>query len=128
MTTADENNLDPDAPSSGSSEREQPSRNSSSGEACIYCPTGNFEPGETTMTLERNGTTLVVKQVPGQVCWACGEALLAEETVENLQEMMERAVAAEVETAVRSYEAQRKSSSTSESASPEARRAPCSDE
>jgi len=100
MIIDDEHNLDSD---SGPSERKQSSRESASGDECTYCPTGSFEPGETTITLERSGTTLVVKQVPGQVCWACGEALLPEDTVDRLQEMMDRTVTAEVETAVRTY-------------------------
>lgn len=104
MTTADENDLDPmPKDGSNSSELEQSFRESASEDECIYCPTGSFEPGETTITLERSGTTLVVKQVPGQVCWACGEALLAEDTVDRLQEMMDRTVTAGVETAVRTY-------------------------
>jgi YgiT-type zinc finger domain-containing protein len=116
MTTANDNDLDP-APKSASdsSELEQSSRTSASEDDCFYCPTGSFEPGETTMTLERSGTTLVVKRVPGQVCWACGEALLTEDTVGRLQEMMERAVTAGVETAVRDYPEEETSATADES-------------
>lgn len=108
MTTASENNPDQEpTETSDPSELEAPSQHSSpdssSGEPCIYCPTGHFESGTTTITLERSGTTLVVKQVPGKVCWACGEALLSEKTVDRLQDMIERAVEAGIDTAVRSY-------------------------
>jgi YgiT-type zinc finger domain-containing protein len=102
MTTADEHNSEHD-PAEVEEEAGTSSANPASGEQCIYCPTGSFEPGTTTITLEREGTTLVVKQVPADVCWACGEALLDEETVDALQDMMERTVDAGIETAVRSY-------------------------
>ena len=80
-----------------------PSLSSSADESCDYCPTGHYEPGHTMITLERKATTLVVKKVPAQVCWACGEALFAEEIVDRLQDIMERAVDAGIKTAVRSY-------------------------
>ena len=102
MTTADEHNSEHD-PAEVEEEAGTSSANPASGEQCIYCSTGSFEPGTTTITLEREGTTLVVKQVPADVCWACGEALLDEETVDALQDMMERTVDAGIETAVRSY-------------------------
>ena len=72
---------------------------------CTYCPTGEMRPGTTTMTLERAGTTLVVKDVPAEVCWACGEAHLNEEVVDRLEEMLAAAEAAGAETAVRHFEA-----------------------
>lgn len=104
MTTADENDFDPIPEEvEDPSELGRSSQESSSGGECTYCPTGHFEPGTTTITLERKGTTLVVKQVPAQVCWACGEALLSEDTVDHLQDMMEQAVEAGIETAVRPY-------------------------
>lgn len=113
MTTASDNNPDREpTENQDESELDASSQQSPSGEPCIYCPTGHFEPGTTTITLERKGTTLVVKQVPAEVCWACGEALLAEETVDELQDMMKRAVDAELETAVRSYGTENEQSST----------------
>jgi YgiT-type zinc finger domain-containing protein len=119
MTTASENNSDGEADEIEEGDNPSGPSSSPSNEPCIYCPTGHFEPGTTTITLERKGTTLVVKQVPAQVCWACGEALLSEDTVDRLQDMMERTVEAEVETAVRPYtpENEPKTAATGESVS-----------
>lgn len=71
---------------------------------CTYCPTGSMRPGTTTMTLERPGVTLVVKDVPAKVCWACGEAHLREEVVDRLEDMLDAAEEAGAETLVRHYE------------------------
>lgn len=45
---------------------------------CIICRQAEVIPGETTVTLERGGLTLVIKRVPARVCPNCGEAYLDE--------------------------------------------------
>lgn len=113
MTTANDDNSERDPGEIREIEdpSDSPSSSPSADESCFYCPTGHYESGHTTITLERKDTTLVVKKVPAQVCWACGEALFAEETVDRLQDMMERAVSAELETAVCSYATESEQSS-----------------
>ena len=39
---------------------------------CVICKHGETMPGKSTVTLERNGATLVFQQVPGEVCQNCG--------------------------------------------------------
>jgi len=46
---------------------------------CVICKLGETSPGTTTVTLERDGLILVVKNVPSQVCANCGEAYVSEE-------------------------------------------------
>ncbi len=70
---------------------------------CTYCPVGTLEPGTTTEVFERGGVTLVVKGIPGRVCWACGESHTTEETVVRLEEMLSAAEAEGVETVVRRF-------------------------
>ena len=41
---------------------------------CIMCKQGETQPGTTTMTLERDATTIVFKNAPAEVCQACCEA------------------------------------------------------
>lgn len=54
---------------------------------CLICKHGDTVPGKTTLTLERGGLTLVVKDVPAQVCENCGEAYIPEtETAHILAE------------------------------------------
>jgi len=40
---------------------------------CVICKNGTTAAGKTTVVLERNGTTLVFKDVPAEVCQNCGE-------------------------------------------------------
>ena len=35
---------------------------------CVICKQGETRPGMTTVTVERNGLTLVIKNVPARVC------------------------------------------------------------
>ena len=46
---------------------------------CAICRNGHTESGFTTVTLERNQTTLVYKQVPAEICENCGEIYLSSE-------------------------------------------------
>ena len=45
---------------------------------CVICKLGMTAPGTTTITLERDRLTLVMKNVPADVCTNCGEAYLSE--------------------------------------------------
>ncbi len=40
---------------------------------CIVCKQAETRPGSATVTLERDGLTVVFKGVPAQVCPNCGE-------------------------------------------------------
>jgi YgiT-type zinc finger domain-containing protein len=70
---------------------------------CMYCPTGTYEDGTTTMTLERADTTLVVKHVPAYVCPYCGDAILPGHVSRWLDDAIDAAGAAGG-TTVREYE------------------------
>jgi YgiT-type zinc finger domain-containing protein len=45
---------------------------------CVICKNGHLASGNVTVTLERNGTVVVMKDVPAQVCQNCGEYFLSE--------------------------------------------------
>ena len=45
---------------------------------CVICRQAETEMGQATVTLERGGLTLVVKQVPASVCPNCGEEYVDE--------------------------------------------------
>lgn len=51
---------------------------------CLICKQAETQPGVTTLTLERDGLTFVVKNVPAQVCPNCGEAYIDETVTEQL--------------------------------------------
>jgi len=44
---------------------------------CLICKTGTTQQGTTTVTLERDTTVIVIKDVPAQVCDNCGEYYLS---------------------------------------------------
>lgn len=72
---------------------------------CMICKHGETEPGTTTVTLERDSLTLVVKGVPAQVCDNCGEAYVDEDTARKLLDTAEAEVQAGAQVEVRQYKA-----------------------
>jgi YgiT-type zinc finger domain-containing protein len=63
------------------------------------------QPGFVTVTLEREGMTLVFKGVPAQVCANCGESYVDETTTAQLLDDAESAVKAGVQVEVRTFKA-----------------------
>jgi hypothetical protein len=55
------------------------------------------------VTLERDGTTLVIKNVPADICANCGEEYVNAETTELLLKTAEEAVRSGVKVSVRDY-------------------------
>lgn len=55
------------------------------------------------MLFERDNTTLVIKQVPADVCQICGEGYVDEETTDRLLQIAEAAVKSGVQVDVRQY-------------------------
>ncbi len=72
---------------------------------CVVCKKGETEQGKATVTLEREGITLVIKGVPAAVCQNCGEEYVDEETTSHLLQMAEEAAKVGVQVDVRAYAA-----------------------
>jgi len=70
---------------------------------CVVCRQGETEPGTATITLIRDGTTVVVKGVPALVCDNCGEEYIDEEITDELLKFAEDAVSRGVEIDVSQY-------------------------
>jgi YgiT-type zinc finger domain-containing protein len=70
---------------------------------CPVCKKGETSPGKATVTLERGGLTLVVKEVPAQVCDNCGEQYVDEKVTAKLLSEAEESVRAGTEINVRHY-------------------------
>jgi YgiT-type zinc finger domain-containing protein len=51
---------------------------------CLICKQAETRLGTTTLTLERDDLTFVVKNVPAQVCPNCGEAYIDEDITAQL--------------------------------------------
>jgi len=67
---------------------------------CVICKTGELSPGHATVTLQREGTTVVIKGVPAEVCDNCGEYYLTEEITGKVMAQAEAAVRQNVEIEV----------------------------
>lgn len=59
---------------------------------CVICKQGETHDGTTTVTLERGQTTVVIKDVPAEICGNCGEYYLCEKVTEKVQNLAEQAV------------------------------------
>lgn len=72
---------------------------------CVICRKGDTVFGETTVTLDRNGTTIVFQDVPAQVCDNCGEEYIDASISERLLREADAAARAGVTVEVRRYAA-----------------------
>ena len=70
---------------------------------CVICKQAEIRSGKATVTLERDGITLVVKGVPARVCPNCGEEYVDEETTARLLQAAEEAARAGVQVDIREY-------------------------
>ena len=59
---------------------------------CVICKQGRTSDGTATVTLERGGSIIIIKEVPAEVCENCGEYYLSEATTGKIQAMAEQAV------------------------------------
>ncbi|MFH1941496.1 MAG: type II toxin-antitoxin system MqsA family antitoxin [bacterium] len=59
---------------------------------CVICRHGELYAGETTVTLQRGGTTIIFKDVPADICNNCGEYFVSEKITERLLNRSESAV------------------------------------
>ncbi len=59
---------------------------------CVICRNGNTKPGYVSVTLEKEGSTIIFREVPADVCENCGEYYLSEEITGLLLERANKAV------------------------------------
>jgi YgiT-type zinc finger domain-containing protein len=72
---------------------------------CVICKHGETKSGLATLTRTREGTVLVIKDVPADVCSTCGEEYIAEEVGRRVFELLGEMANRGVELEVRRYEA-----------------------
>ena len=70
---------------------------------CMICKNAETEEGVTTVTLERDGLTLVLKSVPAAVCPNCGEAYVSEDVAKRILETAEELRQSGAQIDVRQY-------------------------
>lgn len=72
---------------------------------CVICKKGYTARGRATITLNRNGTTLVVKNVPAEVCQNCGEEYVDSKTTASILKTAEKTSMQGTIVDVREYKA-----------------------
>jgi len=72
---------------------------------CVICKQGETKFGKVTVTLTRGGTTVIIKNVPAEVCENCGEYYLSEEVTKKILERAEHAVKSGSELDILKYAA-----------------------
>ena len=72
---------------------------------CVLCKTDETQPGTVTVTLERNQTVVVIKDVPADVCRNCGEYYLSQAVTERIYGQADDAVQRNAEVEVLRYAA-----------------------
>ncbi|MGH7771066.1 MAG: type II toxin-antitoxin system MqsA family antitoxin [Candidatus Binatia bacterium] len=70
---------------------------------CVVCKKGETKVGKTTVTLEKDGTTLVFKGVPASVCANCGEEYVDGEITASLLRSAEEAARSGIQVEIRQY-------------------------
>lgn len=67
---------------------------------CVICKNGKTHQGTTTVTLEREGTIIVIKDVPAMICENCGEyyldAKITKEILKRAEESAQKGAEIEV--------------------------------
>ena len=72
---------------------------------CPICRHGNMNTGFTSLTLEKENATLVIKHVPAEICDNCGEAFVDEEVGRKVSEIAESELKKGIEIEVIHYAA-----------------------
>jgi YgiT-type zinc finger domain-containing protein len=72
---------------------------------CPICKCGHTRPGFASVTLEREGMTLLIKQVPAEICENCGEEFIGEAASNQLLQTAETAMRSGVQVELRQFAA-----------------------
>lgn len=70
---------------------------------CIICKHGETRPGTASIMLEREGTTIMIRDVPAEICETCGEVYHSEEVTSVLLKQAEQAYREGIDVEVRRY-------------------------
>ncbi len=71
---------------------------------CMICKHGETKKGTTTVTLEKDNSTIVFKEVPAHICDNCGEKYVDGSVTKELLKRAREIVKNGVEVDIRKYE------------------------
>lgn len=72
---------------------------------CVICKTGQTHLGTTTVTLQRDETVVVIRDVPADICDDCGEYYLSEPIARRVYADAENTAQRHVEVEIQRYSA-----------------------
>jgi len=72
---------------------------------CVICKQGQTKPGFATVTLTKDTTTIIIKDVPADICENCGEYYLDENVTDRIQEIAQKALISGAEVEILKYAA-----------------------
>jgi len=72
---------------------------------CVICKNGDTKKGRTTVVLERGGATVIIKDVPANICDTCGEYYLSKKVTAKVMKLAEGALRHGVEIEILRYAA-----------------------
>ena len=75
---------------------------------CVICPAcagGETSEGVVTVTLQRDTSIIIIKNVPAEVCENCGEYYLSEQVTETVLQIAEKAAENKPEVEILQYAA-----------------------
>lgn len=72
---------------------------------CALCGHAETKPGQVTIPLQRGETTIIVKNVPAEVCANCGEPYLSSSVTEEVLKKAEDAAKRGAEVEILKYAA-----------------------
>jgi YgiT-type zinc finger domain-containing protein len=72
---------------------------------CTICKTGEAHPGTTTVTLQRDNSVVVIRDVPAEICENCGEYYLSEPTASRVYADADATAKRHVEVEIQRYAA-----------------------
>ncbi len=70
---------------------------------CTICKTGETHPGLATVTLQREQTVVVFRDVPAEICEDCGEYYLDQATAQRIYADAEDTLRRRVEVEIKRY-------------------------
>lgn len=72
---------------------------------CVICRQGQTKDGFATVILDREHTTIVIKEVPADICENCGEYYLSDTVTAKIEKLAAQAVQNGVEIEILRYAA-----------------------
>jgi YgiT-type zinc finger domain-containing protein len=72
---------------------------------CTICKTGHTHPGTTSVTLQRDNTVVVIRDVPADICEDCGEYYLSKPIASRVYTDAEETAHRHVEVEIQRYAA-----------------------